>query len=55
VALTELTAAAFGVASAASWGAGDFCGGVATKRAGSFPVVMALTWWARSLRTGSSE
>jgi drug/metabolite transporter (DMT)-like permease len=40
VALTELTAAAFGVASAASWGAGDFCGGVATKRAGSFPVVI---------------
>jgi len=26
--------------SAASWGAGDFCGGVATKRAGSFPVVV---------------
>lgn len=36
----EWTAAAFGLASAASWGAGDFCGGVATKRAGSFPVVI---------------
>jgi drug/metabolite transporter (DMT)-like permease len=40
VAINELTAAALGMASAASWGAGDFCGGVATKRAGSFPVVV---------------
>jgi drug/metabolite transporter (DMT)-like permease len=32
--------AAFGLASAASWGAGDFCGGVATKRAGGFEVVI---------------
>ncbi len=32
--------AAFGLASAASWGAGDFCGGVATKRAGGYEVVI---------------
>jgi len=34
------TSAAFGLASAASWGAGDFCGGVATKRAGGYEVVI---------------
>jgi drug/metabolite transporter (DMT)-like permease len=28
------------LASAASWGAGDFCGGVATKRAGGYQVVI---------------
>ena len=36
----EVAAAGFGLASAASWGAGDFCGGVATRRAGSFAVVI---------------
>jgi drug/metabolite transporter (DMT)-like permease len=29
-----------GVASAVSWGVGDFCGGIATKRAGGFQVVI---------------
>jgi drug/metabolite transporter (DMT)-like permease len=29
-----------GLASAASWGVGDFCGGMATKRAGGFQVVI---------------
>jgi drug/metabolite transporter (DMT)-like permease len=37
---TAWTSAAFGIASAASWGAGDFCGGVATKRAGGYEVVI---------------
>jgi drug/metabolite transporter (DMT)-like permease len=32
--------AIFGVASAASWGAGDFCGGLAAKRASVFRVVI---------------
>ncbi|HEY7291006.1 MAG TPA: DMT family transporter [Vicinamibacterales bacterium] len=32
--------AMFGLASAAAWGAGDFCGGVATKRAGGYAVVI---------------
>jgi drug/metabolite transporter (DMT)-like permease len=32
--------AVFGLASAVSWGAGDFCGGVATKRAGGYEVVI---------------
>jgi drug/metabolite transporter (DMT)-like permease len=31
---------AFGLASAASWGAGDFCGGVATQRTGAYQVVI---------------
>ena len=37
---TAWASAAFGIASAASWGAGDFCGGVATKRAGGYEVVI---------------
>lgn len=36
----DLASAAFGLTSAASWGAGDFCGGVATRRAGTFQVVV---------------
>jgi len=52
------TSAAFGLASAASWGAGDFCGGVATKRAGGFEVVIgaqlvgAIGFLALALTTG---
>jgi drug/metabolite transporter (DMT)-like permease len=37
---SELASAVLGLASAASWGAGDFCGGLATKRAGVFAVVI---------------
>lgn len=40
MALSEFTAVALGVASAGSWGAGDFCGGVAAKRDSAFPVVV---------------
>src|SRR5689334_11056791 len=36
----DLASAGFGLASAASWGAGDFCGGLATKRAGGYAVVI---------------
>jgi drug/metabolite transporter (DMT)-like permease len=38
--LNDLGATVFGLASALSWGAGDFCGGVATKRAGAYQVVI---------------
>jgi drug/metabolite transporter (DMT)-like permease len=37
---TELLALVFGLGSAASWGAGDFSGGLATKRNDVFMVVM---------------
>lgn len=36
----ELTAVLFGLAAAASWGAGDFSGGVATKRSHVYVVVL---------------
>jgi drug/metabolite transporter (DMT)-like permease len=36
----ELVVVAFGLASAAAWGAGDFCGGVATKRSNVYSVVI---------------
>lgn len=36
----ELTAVFHGLAAAASWGAGDFSGGVATKRGHVYPVVL---------------
>ena len=36
----EWMSAIYGVASAASWGAGDFCGGLATKRTDVFRVVV---------------
>ena len=36
----ELTAVLFGLAAAASWGAGDFSGGVATKRSHVYLVVL---------------
>ena len=37
---TELTAVFYGLAAAASWGAGDFSGGVATKRSHVYLVVL---------------
>src|SRR5439155_3976265 len=37
----ELTAAAFGLAASLSWGAGDFSGGLATRRANVFSIVAA--------------
>jgi drug/metabolite transporter (DMT)-like permease len=37
----NLLPALFGLASAASWGAGDFCGGLAAKRASAYAVVIA--------------
>ena len=37
----ELTAAAFGLAASLSWGAGDFSGGLATRRASVFTIVAA--------------
>src|SRR5258706_2583387 len=37
---SEFAAIGFGVLSAAFWGAGDFSGGLATKRANVFGVVM---------------
>ncbi len=36
---SELTSVVFGLASALVWGAGDFCGGVATRRASVFSVI----------------
>jgi len=36
----EIASAAYGIAAAASWGAGDFCGGVAAKRASAYRVVV---------------
>lgn len=38
--VSELAAVAFGLASAASWGAGDFSGGLATRRTNVFGVVI---------------
>jgi drug/metabolite transporter (DMT)-like permease len=38
--VSGLASGAFGLASALSWGAGDFCGGVATKRVGAYAVVI---------------
>lgn len=37
----EFAPVVFGLASAAVWGAGDFCGGLATKRANVYGVVIA--------------
>jgi drug/metabolite transporter (DMT)-like permease len=37
---SELSAVLFGLVSAASWGAGDFCGGIATKRSNAYSVVV---------------
>jgi drug/metabolite transporter (DMT)-like permease len=37
---SEFASVALGLASAASWGAGDFCGGLATKRASVYAVVI---------------
>src|SRR3990172_5176187 len=37
---SDLAPVALGLASAAAWGAGDFCGGLATKRASAYSVVM---------------
>jgi hypothetical protein len=37
---TELLALLFGLGSAASWGAGDFSGGLATKRSDVYTVVL---------------
>jgi len=54
------TSAVFGLASAASWGAGDFCGGVATKRAGGYEVVIGaqfvgvIGFLALALATGET-
>jgi drug/metabolite transporter (DMT)-like permease len=36
----EIASAAFGIGAAASWGAGDFCGGVAAKQASVYRVVV---------------
>ena len=36
----DIGSAAFGAACAALWGAGDFCGGLATKRTGVYAVVV---------------
>ena len=41
MATSELAAAALGLASAATWGAGDFCGGLASRRSNAIGVVMA--------------
>src|SRR5262249_26323198 len=40
IAFSEVASGAFGIASAVSWGAGDFCGGVASKRASAYQVVI---------------
>ena len=39
---TELTAVFLGLAAAVGWGAGDFSGGVATKRTGNYLVVFII-------------
>lgn len=39
----EVTAVLFGLAAAASWGAGDFCGGLATQRSRSVLAVVILS------------
>ncbi len=40
---TEVTAVLFGLAAAASWGAGDFSGGLATRRSGSVLAIVILS------------
>lgn len=37
---SEIASGVFGLVSAASWGAGDFCGGLASKRSGACAVVI---------------
>lgn len=39
-----MLSALFGLVSAASWGAGDFCGGLASKRTGLYQVVIGSQW-----------
>lgn len=40
----ELAVTLYGLASAISWGAGDFCGGLAARRANAFAVSLVAHW-----------
>ncbi|MFN2217413.1 MAG: EamA family transporter [Anaerolineae bacterium] len=48
----NLLGVVFGLASAASWGAGDFSGGLASKRANVYAVVMLSQWAGLVLLAG---
>jgi drug/metabolite transporter (DMT)-like permease len=48
----EVAGVIFGLLSAASWGAGDFCGGLATRRTGAYAVVIGSQFVGAALLLG---
>jgi drug/metabolite transporter (DMT)-like permease len=63
---SEFSAAGFGLAAAASWGAGDFAGGFASKRSSVYGVIifsqtfgaiilLTAAWWSAAAPPSSSD